>query len=127
MAVVHAQGAAFRLVRTRGELDIATLPELETSLVRALAPAGPPRLVLDMREVTFLDCFVVRVLLRARTAALSRGGWLVLVCGPVPVGTLLRRLDLAHRLPAHPTLPGAVARAERDGCREANGGHRAGC
>ncbi|MGP3990724.1 STAS domain-containing protein [Streptomyces sp. 3N207] len=96
--------ARFRTVRARGELDIATLPELETDLVRALSDAAQPRVVLDMRDVTFLDCSVVRVLLRARTAALSREGWLVLVCEQVPVGRLLRRLELEHRLPHYPSL-----------------------
>ncbi|MBO8196689.1 STAS domain-containing protein [Streptomyces oryzae] len=96
--------ARFRTVRARGELDIATLPELETDLVRALSAAAPPRVVLDMRDVTFLDCSVIRVLLRARTTALSRDGWLVLVCEHVPVGRLLRRLELEHRLPHYTSL-----------------------
>ncbi|MBQ0867895.1 STAS domain-containing protein [Streptomyces sp. RK75] len=99
--------ARFRTVRARGELDIATLPELETDLLRALSDAEPPRVVVDMREVTFLDCSVVRVLLRARSTALSRAGWLVLVCAHVPVGRLLRRLELEHHLPRYPT-PDAI-------------------
>ncbi|MBO8188790.1 anti-sigma factor antagonist [Streptomyces spirodelae] len=96
--------ARFRTVRARGELDIATLHELESALVRALAETAPPRLVVDMRDVTFLDCSVIRVLLRARTTALSQEGWLVLVCEHVPVGRLLRRLELQHLLPHYPTL-----------------------
>ncbi|WP_369206311.1 STAS domain-containing protein [Streptomyces sp. PU-14G] len=104
----------FRIVRARGELDIATLPELETDLVRAFAAPGPPRVVLDMRKVTFLDCSVVRVLMRARACALSRHGSLVLVCAHVPVGRLLRRLELEHRLPAYAAVDDAC-RAEQVG------------
>ncbi|MEU5837886.1 STAS domain-containing protein [Streptomyces diacarni] len=102
----------FRIVRARGELDIATLPELETDLVRAFGPPGPPRVVLDMRKVTFLDCSVVRVLMRARGRALSRDGSLVLVCAHVPVGRLLRQLELEHRLPAYASVDDACCGAQ---------------
>ncbi|MBE9498493.1 STAS domain-containing protein [Streptomyces sp. GKU 257-1] len=96
--------ARFRTVRARGELDIATLPELESDLAWALSDTAPPRVVLDMRDVTFLDCSVLRVLLRARSTALAREGWLVLLCGQMPVGRLLRRLELGRSLPRYPSV-----------------------
>lgn len=107
--------AASRLVRARGELDISTLPELETSLVRAFTAPGPPHVVLDMREVTFLDCTVVRLLLRVRNRALAREGSLALVCGQVPVGRLLGQLGLTHRLPAYASVTDARSAVQTTG------------
>jgi anti-anti-sigma factor len=98
-----------RLLGVRGELDIASVPELESALSWVFAPEGPPLVVLDMLAVTFLDCAIVRPLLHARSTALSRGGALSLVCGPTPVRRLLRQLNLERRLATYDTVAAALA------------------
>jgi anti-anti-sigma factor len=67
----------------RGELDIASAPELEAALERIVA--GPHAvLVLDLTGLTFLDCAGMRPIRAARRALEARGGQL-LVRHPIPI------------------------------------------
>ncbi|WP_326689384.1 STAS domain-containing protein [Streptomyces sp. NBC_01795] len=104
-----ASSDGVRLVGVKGELDIATVPELESALDWVFAPEGRPLVVLDMLAVTFLDCAIIRPLLHARSTALSRGGALSLVCGPTPVRRLLRQLSLERHLVNYGTMAAALA------------------
>jgi anti-anti-sigma factor len=66
-------------VRVAGELDIASAPVLERTL-------REPRLqthlvVLDLRELVFMDCSGVRAIINASTRARDAGHRLVLVNG----------------------------------------------
>jgi len=63
-----ADGDNRRQFLVRGELDLATAPELEEALVSAIE-AGD-EVVLDLRELEFMDSSGVRVLVVAHT----RGG-----------------------------------------------------
>jgi anti-anti-sigma factor len=54
----------------RGELDLATAPELEETLVRAIEEGG--EVVLDLRELEFMDSSGVRVLVVAHTRGAGR-------------------------------------------------------
>jgi anti-anti-sigma factor len=65
------------VVRPSGELDLNTVPQMETSLHEALA-AGTPELVLDLHALEFCDAAGLQVFLRARRAALAAGAslWL---------------------------------------------------
>jgi anti-sigma B factor antagonist len=49
----------------RGELDIATAPELRTR-VNAAVDTGVNRLIIDLRAVSFLDSVALATLLQAR-------------------------------------------------------------
>ena len=60
------------VIRLRGELDIATAPDLERVLVTA-RPRGE-RVVLDLAGLRFMDSTGLRVLLRAQEAA-RKGRW----------------------------------------------------
>ena len=67
----------------RGELDIASAPELEAALERIVA--GPHVvLVLELTGLTFLDCAGMRPIRTARRALEARGGRL-LVRHPSPI------------------------------------------
>ena len=63
-----------------GELDIATAPELRTRLTAALEQ-GATRLVIDLRELSFLDSVAVATLLQAR-ARLGDEGRMGVVVDP---------------------------------------------
>lgn len=56
----------------RGELDLATAPELERMLVQAIEDGR--EVVLDLRELEFMDSSGVRVLVIAHTRASGRFG-----------------------------------------------------
>lgn len=61
----------------RGELDLASAPVLERSLLEVEQHA-PSRLVIDLRELQFIDSTGLRLLLAANARAQQRGGELVL-------------------------------------------------
>lgn len=64
-----------------GELDLATAPALETALARAFAEVGSGRIVLDLRELDFIDSSGLRTLLTARRQAEQAGASFSLIAG----------------------------------------------
>jgi anti-sigma B factor antagonist len=75
-------------VRVAGELDLATVPQLERSL-------GEPQLqarlvVLDLRELAFMDSAGVHAIVNASIRARHVGGRLVLLRGPANVDRVFR-------------------------------------
>jgi anti-anti-sigma factor len=83
MQVVATAGPASGSVqlRIRGELDIATAPELAAELERVLA-AHPRLVVLELGELSFLDCAGMRPLRHALSDLRCRGGSLVIRHAP---------------------------------------------
>lgn len=71
-------------ITLEGELDIATVPEVESAL-REPCDAGVRRRVLDLAALTFMDSSGLRIILRAHTAAGREGPALVIVTGPPSV------------------------------------------
>ncbi len=67
-------------VRVTGELDTATAPYLEKTLRQAELRAK--RVVLDLRELTFIDCTGIHSVVAASNRARQADGQLVLVRGP---------------------------------------------
>jgi anti-sigma B factor antagonist len=67
-----------RLLAVRGELDIATVPELRERLDAAV-DAGVKRLVLDLSEVAFMDSIAMAAILHTRTRLGDSGRILVVV------------------------------------------------
>ena len=70
-------------VRLTGELDLASARLLERALREAEAERGD--VVLDLRDLTFLDCSGVRVILGAAQRARRAGHRLTVVPGPAHV------------------------------------------
>lgn len=77
------------VVHVRGELDLATTPELDEAIGDAV---GSGRLVLDLTECTFVDSSAIRALLGAARAQRQAGGTSSLVA--VDPG-VLRALEIA--------------------------------
>jgi anti-sigma B factor antagonist len=74
-------------VRVTGELDIATAPILEQTLRRAEQRAR--RIVLDLRELAFMDTSGVHVIVDGALRATAADRRLVLVRGPAQVDRVL--------------------------------------
>jgi anti-sigma B factor antagonist len=89
-------GCAAAWVRAYGESDLASAPQLKQTLADAL---GAMRLVvLDLRQLTFVDGTGLQVIIEANSRA-RRSGWRVLlVQGPAQVDRLLEIVGLAGRL-----------------------------
>jgi len=85
--------AAGRLViAVRGELDLATAPQLEEALVPRLQDGGS--VLLDLRPLEFMDSTGVRVIVAAHHAAQDGGGHLALArCAPD--GPVARVLEIS--------------------------------
>src|SRR3954452_14106959 len=76
----------------RGELDLATAPELEEAVLGVLERGGV--VVIDLRELEFMDSSGVRVLIAAHAKAGDGGERLTLV-RPPKGGTVDRILEIA--------------------------------
>jgi anti-anti-sigma factor len=106
-AVPQQQASAFEIdvrparsrviVTPRGELDLATVGGLEAE-VTDLRARGFTAVVLDLRELTFMDSTGLRLLLRLDEAALADGWSFAIVDdGGGPVRRLLELTCLTQR------------------------------
>jgi anti-anti-sigma factor len=68
------------VITVGGELDLATAPQLEETLLPRLRDGG--HAVLDLRGLDFMDSTGVRVIVAAHLAAQEHGGRFVLVRTP---------------------------------------------
>jgi anti-anti-sigma factor len=78
-----------------GELDLASSPTLEAELEQL---EGSERVVIDLRELEFIDSTGLSVLVKAHQQAQEQGTEFGLVKGGGQVQRLLRLTGLAERL-----------------------------
>jgi anti-anti-sigma factor len=103
-------------VRVIGELDIATAPLLAQTLREAQLRAR--RVVLDLRELTFMDCAGIHVVVDASNRGRQAGTHLVLVRGPSRVDRLFTltgasdALEIVDLDPIAPPVPALVKLAQ---------------
>ncbi|MEU4115685.1 STAS domain-containing protein [Kitasatospora sp. NPDC028055] len=96
-------------VRVCGEIDLDSAPDLRRELSRALADHR--QVVLDLSQVTFMDCSGLNVLMEARNQADRNGACLALRGITRPVARLLELTGLttwlapAHRPPGRTAQP----------------------
>lgn len=81
-----------------GELDIATTPELEQALADATADAAT-EIVLDLRELTFMDSTGLRALAQANARAGESSFALSIIRGPRQIERVLEISGLGGLLP----------------------------
>jgi anti-sigma B factor antagonist len=93
--VHHEAGAA--VVTLSGELDIAAAPSLEQQLETVFA-APPAQLIVDLRELEFIDSTGLSVLVKANQRAESDGLRFGLAGGGTQVRRLLSLTGIAERL-----------------------------
>jgi anti-anti-sigma factor len=85
------------LVSVQGELDIATLPEFERTLTR-MRSQGLERMVVDLRELSFLDSMSIELLLRLHGDLTAAGADHVVVRGPRAVNRIFDLMELERVL-----------------------------
>ena len=81
------------LIAVEGELDIATLPEFEQAATR-MRSQGLERMVIDLRELEFLDSMSIELLLRLHGELTATGAELVIVRGPRAVNRIFDLMEL---------------------------------
>jgi len=97
-------------VAVAGELDIATLPELMDA-VAAARDEMLEHVVIDLREVAFLDSMSIEYLLRLNATVAETGAELVLVRGSRAVNRLFEVMELGRVLTVVDELPDYVTRS----------------
>jgi len=90
-----------------GEIDISTAPALRDRLV-SLALDGPATVVVDLRQVTFLDSTALGVLVSALKRLRENGGGLRLVVAGGSVARVLEITGLAKVFPIFESIDLAV-------------------
>ena len=93
---VRKQGRA-TVIAVRGELDLASSPALQEELDRA-ATSDSQMLIIDLRELDFMDSTGLSVLVRAHQRIEEQGRQLAMVKGPQQVQRLLSLTGVADRL-----------------------------
>jgi anti-anti-sigma factor len=90
-----------------GELDLASSEEVEAEL-KQVESSAPAILVLDLRELEFMDSTGLRTVLAADARARERGGRLVVVRPPEEVDRVFRltRMDQHIELVDEPPAGG---------------------
>jgi anti-anti-sigma factor len=92
------------VVRVRGELDLATTAVLHDAVLATLV-AHPPRVVLDLSRVTFIDCSGLTELLALQRSCGTTGSALVLGTVSPTVRDLLVLCELAEQFPGDDRIP----------------------
>jgi anti-anti-sigma factor len=116
-AILRQSGRDAAWVRVAGELDLATAPQLKQTL--RVAELRARRVVLDLRELTFIDCAGINAILEASNHARQADGQLVLVRGPLHVDRLFTltgtsdALEIIDLDPVSPPVQALVKLAQR--------------
>jgi anti-sigma B factor antagonist len=84
------------VIAVSGELDLASSPALQEELDRVAADST--LLIIDLRELDFMDSTGLSVLVRAHQRAEEQGRRLAMVKGPQQVQRLLSLTGVADRL-----------------------------
>jgi anti-sigma B factor antagonist len=100
----HGRGHTVRVV-VRGELDLATCGRLDEQLVQ-IAGGGAERIVLDLRDLTFMDSTGLSAILRAHSRASEARRTLVVVRGPEAVDRVfwITKTDQVLAMASSPSL-----------------------
>jgi len=97
LSVETHEGAQAVVIGVTGELDLASSPALEHELERgAAAQAG--LVIVDLRNLEFMDSTGLSVLVRAHQRATENGQRFGVVKGPQQVQRLLSLTGVADRL-----------------------------
>ena len=86
------------VIAVAGELDLASSPALEEELDRVAATEDLELVVIDLRELEFMDSTGLSVLIRAHQRAEEQGRRFGLVKGSQQVERLLSLTGVAERL-----------------------------
>ncbi|MEV0975438.1 STAS domain-containing protein [Streptomyces sp. NPDC049915] len=107
LSVTATAAGGARVLTLAGEIDHHTADTLREALDVTGAPR--PRLVIDMRQVTFMDSSGINILIAAYQAVTAAGGRLRLAGPTLPVLRTLQLVGIDTLIDCHPTLDDALA------------------
>jgi anti-sigma B factor antagonist len=103
-----AVGPDRAVLRVAGEIDVYTAPDLRERIIQ-LVDDGAVQLLVDLREVTFLDSTGLGVLVGSLRRVRARDGSLTLVSDTDRILKLFRVTGLDRVFVLRPSLPAAAA------------------
>ena len=103
--------ASHPVVSLAGELDLSTIPQLERQLIQQAR--SRPRMVVDMKALTFIDSSGIALLLRAHRA--TEDGIQTVVAEGSQVERVLRLAGIDQVLPMFGDREPAIAAVDRTG------------
>jgi anti-anti-sigma factor len=95
-------------LKLKGDLDLYSSPAFDDALV-AIEGEKWPTIVLDMRELNFIDSMALRLVMRTQARAEQDGRRVIIVRGPafldrvLELSGLVGHLDIADEPPPVPT------------------------
>lgn len=95
-----------------GDLDLLTAEEVDACLARTV-DGGPPRVVLDLRGLTFLDSTGIALIVRWHHRAQDEGFDFELIDGPPGIRRVFELCGMYRELPFRPVVAPAVGRGPR--------------
>jgi stage II sporulation protein AA (anti-sigma F factor antagonist) len=106
LSIVDTSSEGIRILTVAGEIDYDTCETLRQALE---VPATPPRFVIDMRQVTFIDSTGINLLIIAHQSATDAGGWIRLAAPTSPVMRTIQIVGLDTLIDCHATLREALS------------------
>ena len=103
----RTERGGYVIAALRGELDIASAPELREQLLSLLRPAVS-RLIIDLSAVGYADASGVAVLVGSGRRAGLLGGWLRLAAPSPEVARVLSATGIGQHLDIFPTVQAAI-------------------
>jgi anti-sigma B factor antagonist len=91
--VITGMADGSTLVELSGDIDLLAAPQI-TKCMDAVTRGPHPRVIVDLRSVTFIDCRGLSVLVRARRRIRERAGKLSLVTTDSRILQTMRRTGL---------------------------------
>jgi anti-anti-sigma factor len=111
LAIIEDAAHGWTLVRLRGELDVASAPDLRERLLDILDRLTPSGLVLDLSGLEFIDSSGTAVLVGTERRARLLGCTLVLVAPQAPVSRVLQICGLDQHFLIFKNVAAAVETA----------------
>jgi anti-sigma B factor antagonist len=103
--------ATTRVVEPHGEIDLATAPNLKAAL-DAATDASARYVLVDFKDVAFLDSTGIGVLLSAERKLRARDGKLIVVCNDPLIRRVFEIAGLTHVFNITPSRREALLAAE---------------
>ncbi|MEU0414774.1 STAS domain-containing protein [Streptomyces griseorubiginosus] len=107
LSIVETSSEDIRILTLAGEIDDHTSATLRQALDIPATP--PPRLVLNMRHVTFMDSTGINILIATHQTATDAGGWIRLAAPTSTVLRIIQIVGLDTLIDCHPTLHEALS------------------
>ncbi|MFG2463736.1 STAS domain-containing protein [Streptomyces sp. NPDC048523] len=107
LSIVDTSSEGIRILTVAGEIDYDTCETLRQALDIPATP--PPRLVIDMQQVTFMDSTGINLLIAAHQSATDAGGWIRLAAPTSSVMRTIQIVGLDTLIDCHATLREALS------------------